>query len=120
MVGPTQAHHYATTHIIFWQDVNTASFIKQLKNQGINKIIYMGFASNMYILMRPIGMAKLFDHGFSLYVIPKASAAVETKETWKNRTIHKIMTIVIAQTFARLIDYDAIFWHGSNQAYTSL
>jgi hypothetical protein len=100
---------YKSVEIVFWQDIgNAQDFIEHIKSIGVKKIIYTGFASNMCILYRPIGMAKMSNLGFLLYFIPKASAAVETVKTWKNEEIHKITSIIISQGLGGLIEYEDI------------
>ncbi|MFC5407480.1 hypothetical protein [Cohnella soli] len=51
------------------------------REQGINHLIYTGFAVNACILMNPGGMIDMRRHGLLCSVIPEAVTAVENKET---------------------------------------
>lgn len=96
--------------IVFWQDIyDPQDFLKQIKDTGVKNIIYTGFASNMCILSRSVGMYQTSNSGFKLYFIPKASAAVETTKTWKTQDVHKITSIIISQGLGALIEYNDIF-----------
>lgn len=105
----SMAKAYPYTEIIYWQDLKVTTFIKSLREQGIKHIIYTGFSSNVCIIGRPIGMINMLQEGFSLYFIPKASAALETQKTWKSQKIHHATTTIISQWMAKLIKYDDIF-----------
>lgn len=94
--------------LVYWQNVNIDSFVKTLRQTGIKNIIYLGFASNMCIIGRPLGMVRMKQEGFSLYFVPEASAAIETKESWQTQTIHKNTTLVISQWIAELMKYQDI------------
>lgn len=100
---------YPTVRIIYWQDFNLPVFVKSLRDQGISNLIYTGFASNMCVIGRPSGMVNMLQQGFSLYFIPEASAAAETKKTWRSQKIHKAATTIISQWMAKLIKYDDIY-----------
>ncbi|MCW5589277.1 MAG: isochorismatase family protein [Legionellales bacterium] len=103
------AYINSNVKILFWQNFDIDSFIKQLRNIGITKIVYTGYASNLCIIERPAGMVNMFNNGFSLYFIPKASAAMEVEGTWKNQKIHKAITQIISQSLAKIIQYNNIY-----------
>jgi len=94
--------------IVYWQGLDPNIFSEHLKKLGITKIIYTGFASNMCILERPTGMFKMKSLGFSLYFIPKASAAVELSGTWDKQYIHKAATDIISQSLANITRFKDI------------
>jgi hypothetical protein len=104
------AKKYPKVKIVYWQYIDLPVFVKSLRNKGISNLIYTGFASNMCIIGRPAGMIGMVQRGFSLYFIPEASAAVETKETWQSQKIHKATTTIISQWMAKLIKYDDIYY----------
>ncbi len=99
---------YPWVHIVSWQALQVDAFVEKLKKQGISNLIYTGFASNMCVIDRPTGMISMRQRGFSLYFIPEASAAVETKATWETGDIHHAMTQIISQSMAKLIQYREI------------
>jgi hypothetical protein len=105
------AEKHKNVHILSWQkieEIKIETFIKELKRRGISNLIYTGFASNMCVIDRPVGMINMRQQGFSLYFIPDASAAVETKLTWKTGEIHHAMTQIISQSMGKLIQYSDI------------
>lgn len=110
---PRQFHsmvkEYPKMRILYWQDLDLKAFTKSLKEKGITNLIYTGFASNMCVISRPTGMMSMKQQGFSLYFIPEASAAVETKQTWQSQKIHKVTTTIISQWMAKLINYADIY-----------
>lgn len=103
------AKKYPKVQIVYWQDIDLSVFVKSLRDKGISSLIYTGFASNMCVIGRPAGMINMVQQGFSLYFIPEASAATETKETWQSQKIHKATTTIISQWMAKLIKYDDIY-----------
>jgi hypothetical protein len=60
----------------------------------------------MCVIGRSMGMIPMKNHGFNIYFIPEASAAIEYAESWKNQSIHKSTTRIISQWIAEIIDYD--------------
>jgi len=101
--------NYPQVQLIYWQDIDLPVFVKSLRDKGISNLIYTGFASNMCVIGRSTGMINMVQQGFSLYFIPEASAAVETKESWQSQKIHKATTTIISQWMAKLIKYDDIY-----------
>lgn len=99
---------YPNIQIMYWQNLNADDFAKHLQQQGISKIIYVGYASNMCVIGRPLGMITMKQKGFSLYFIPQASAAVETEQTWQSQQIHQRTTEMISQWLAEIINFDDI------------
>lgn len=63
----------------------------------------------MCVLGRPAGIINMLQEGFSLFFIPEASAAMETKDTWESQKIHKATTKIISQSMAKLIKYSDIY-----------
>ncbi|QJD87331.1 hypothetical protein [Cohnella herbarum] len=51
------------------------------QEQGINHLIYTGFALNACLLLNPGGMHDMKRHGLLCSVVPEAVTAVENKET---------------------------------------
>jgi nicotinamidase-related amidase len=87
-------------HILYHQDFNRSQFADMLKRNGIRKIVYIGFASNMCIIGRELGMIPMQNQGFSLYFVPEASAAVEREDSWNSLDAHEDATQLISQWVA--------------------
>ncbi len=92
--------------ILYHQDLDDEKFAEYLHSKGINTLIYMGFASNMCVIGRRMGMIPMGLQGFRLFFVPQASAAVEYQDTWDNQLIHQITTKIISQSIAEIIDYE--------------
>ena len=92
--------------VIYHQDLDDGEFADRLRSEGINALIYTGFASNMCVIGRRMGMIPMVHHGFKLFFVPEASAAVEYPDTWDNQSIHHAITKIVGQWVAEIIDYD--------------
>jgi nicotinamidase-related amidase len=92
--------------ILNHQDLDKINFSEILIENGIDTLIYSGFASNMCVLgTRSTSLIKMHGKGIQLFFIPEASSAIEFKNTWETNEIHKIITLVIGQSFAELIEF---------------
>jgi nicotinamidase-related amidase len=91
-------------HIIYHQSTDSRGFSEWLRGTGINTLIYSGFASNMCVIGRDLGMIPMQIKGFRLFFVPEASAAVEFKDSWKNGSLHEATTLVISQWVGELIN----------------
>ena len=92
--------------VMYHQDLDGEKFTELLRSEGIDTLIYTGFASNMCVIGRLTGMIPMLHQGFRMFFVPEASAAVELPDTWENRYIHEAMTLVIAQWIASILEYD--------------
>lgn len=92
-------------HILYHQDFDRLQFSEMLKKNGITKIVYTGFASNMCVIGRELGMIPMKNQGFRLYFVPEASAAVERKDSWRNSDAHEDATQLISQWVAGIWEY---------------
>ena len=99
----------ANVHLIYWDEYNSDEFVESLRSLGISRLIYTGFSSSMCIIERPSGIIQMGKKGFKIYFIPQASAAIETKKTWKTAEMHHYMTLIISQWMAEIIDYKDIY-----------
>jgi len=91
--------------VLYHQDFDEKSFADFLHARSIDMLIYSGFASNMCIIGRSMGMIPMKSKGFRLFFIPEASAAVEFSNTWKTSEIHQATTLLISQWVAELIEF---------------
>lgn len=90
--------------ILFHQDFDEDSFAGFLKEQSIDTLIYSGFASNMCVIGRAMGMVPMQTKGFRLFFIPQASAAVEFGDSWETAEVHVATTSLISQWVGEIID----------------
>ena len=84
------------------------NFERELRDNGITNLIYLGFASNMCIIGRRVGMFGMYQRGFSTYFVPESSAAVETGEGWNNGLFHEFTTSLIQHNFPGTISKSSI------------
>jgi hypothetical protein len=75
--------------------------------------VYVGFASNMCVIGRRMGMIPVVQQGFKTYFVPEASAAVETEETWETGSMHRETTNLISQWIAEIVHYDDLMQAGA-------
>lgn len=92
--------------LLYHQDLDDDQFAEYLRKDGINTLIYTGFASNMCVIGRRMGMIPMVQQGFKMYFVPEASAAVETEGTWESGAVHRQTTDLIAQWIAEILHYD--------------
>ncbi len=92
--------------LLYHQDLDDDQFAAYLRKAGIKTLIYTGFASNMCVIGRRMGMIPMVQHGFKNYFVPEASAAVETAGTWETGSVHRETTDVISQWIAEIVHYD--------------
>ena len=97
-----------TIEVLYHQAVDDDQFASRLRTQGIDSLIYIGFASNMCVIGRRLGMIPMVHQGFRLFFVPQASAAVEYPGTWEDQSIHRATTKIISQWIAEVIDYDQL------------
>lgn len=90
-------------HIVYHQDTDSSGFSKWLRSMSIDTLIYSGFASNMCVIGRDLGMIPMQIKGFRLFFVPEASAAIEFEGSWKTGAIHESTTLLISQWIGELI-----------------
>ena len=91
---------------LYHQDLDDKEFASYLRGKGVHSLVYIGFASNMCVIGRRMGMIPMVHQGFRLFFVPKASAAVEYPDTWEDQSIHLATTKIISQWIAEIVDYD--------------
>lgn len=92
--------------VLYHQDFDDESFAEYLRSLSIDTLIYSGFSSNQCVIGRSMGMIPMLAHGFKLFFIPEASAAVEFESTWKTGAVHQATTEIISQWIGELITWD--------------
>lgn len=94
--------------LLYHQDYSYDKFNELLDEKGITKLVYTGYASNMCILYRELGIANMVSSGKQLFFVPDCSGAKEHKDTWETQEIHHATTFVIGQTQALLLEFEDI------------
>lgn len=95
--------------LLYHTDYTVDTFLQLLESKGIKKLMYTGYASNMCVLFRELGIARMALTGkVETYFIPECSGALEHADTWDTQEIHNATTLVISQTQALLVDFDDI------------
>ena len=94
--------------VVYHQDADDRQFASLLRSKGIQSLIYVGFASNMCVMGRPMGMIPMKHQGFDIFFVPEASAAVELPGTWENQSIHDATTSIVSQWIAEIIHYEKL------------
>lgn len=95
--------------LLYHTDWPQDKFIEMLDEEGITKLIYTGYASNMCVITRDLGISKMIGKGKQLYFIPECSGAMEHADTWETQEVHKATTFIIGQVQAKLIDFEDIY-----------
>lgn len=70
-------------------------FADLLVRRGIRRLIYAGFASNMCIMTRPVGMLAMVHRGFGLTLLRDASIAMETPASLAGEGQHAAMVAFV-------------------------
>ncbi|MFH1477333.1 MAG: hypothetical protein ABIH24_07580 [Verrucomicrobiota bacterium] len=76
------------------------------KADGINHLIYAGFAINWCLLLSPGGMAEMSRHGLICSALRQAVTAVENKETARKELCKEIALWRVALSFGFVFDVD--------------
>ena len=91
--------------LLYHTQYTVDSFVDRLSTEGIRHLIYTGYASNLCVLFRELGIASVNRTGrLDCYFIPACSAAIERADTWATGEVHEITTLLISQSQALLID----------------
>jgi hypothetical protein len=101
--------------LLYHQNYDDDQFADYLHKAGINTLIYAGFASNMCVIGRRMGMIPMVQQGFKTYFVPEASAAVETEGTWERGSVHRETVNIISQWIAEIVHYDEFMQAGSTK-----
>jgi nicotinamidase-related amidase len=101
--------------LLYHQNFDDDQFADYLHKAGINTLIYAGFASNMCVIGRRMGMIPMVQQGFKTYFVPEASAAVETEGTWESGSVHRETTNLISQWIAEIVHFDDFMQAGSTE-----
>ncbi len=94
--------------ILYHGDYNSDDFAKYLQERDIDTLIYTGYASNLCVLSRGMGIVPMSGKGLRIYFVPKASAAMEREDTWESGIVHEITSLIISQASAKNLDLEEL------------
>ena len=92
--------------ILYHDDFDDDAFAVLLRGERIDTLIYTGFASNMCVIGRRTGMIPMIHHGFRMFFVPEASAAIEWEESGDDNATHEATTRIISQWIAEILRFD--------------
>lgn len=87
---------------------NTPQLLALCKAQGINHLIYCGFALNWCLLLSPGGMHEMSRHGVMCSVIREATTAIENKETAEDQLCKEIGLWRVALAYGFVFDQEKL------------
>lgn len=76
------------------------------REQGINHLIYCGFAINWCLLLSPGGMAEMQQYGLMCSALRQATTAVENKESAREEWCKELALWRVALAFGFVFDVD--------------
>ena len=85
---------------------NGAQLFALCKADGVNHLVYAGFAINWCLLLSPGGMAEMGRHGIICSALRQAVTAVENKETARHELCKAIALWRVALAFGFVFDVD--------------
>lgn len=94
-------------YLFYHQTTNSSSFSQFLQQHNIDSLIYAGYASNLCVLNRPVGMVSMKNQGFKLFFVPEASQAVGENFEIDNE-LHKNTTEKIARDLGTIVHWGSI------------
>lgn len=74
------------------------------REQGINHLVYAGFAINWCLLLSPGGMAEMQKYGMMCSALRQATTAVENKESARNQWCKELALWRVALAFGFVFD----------------
>lgn len=80
---------------IILNDYDADLVFAQLKRKGIKTLIYAGYAVNMCVVNRPIGIIEASRRGFNIILVRDATIALETPESLNSEWAHKMAVNMI-------------------------
>lgn len=81
-----------------------ARLVNVLRKAGVRRLFYGGYASNMCILSRPVGLIAMSQQGFDVTLVRDASLAVETGETLEGEHLHGAAVNMVEVNWGTTID----------------
>jgi len=87
---------------------NAQQLFALCKAQGINHLIYVGFAINWCLLMSPGGMIDMRRHGMICSTIPQAVTAVENKDSARRELAKELALWRVGMNFGFVYELEDV------------
>ena len=97
--------------LYYYEDyIEPSKFIDEMKNKGIENLIYTGYATHLCLLYRTTGILGIYfadqSPKLSMYVIPEATLAYVTDDDIQNTQMrNNVCTMLSQQEVASVITY---------------
>ena len=82
--------------------------VKTLQQKGIKQLLYAGYASNMCVLTRPIGIIEMFRQGYHPILVRDASLAVEAPGVAEQHLTHVVATQMVERNWGMTTTVDEV------------
>lgn len=85
--------------LIIGYHISDENLSEKLKSNGINTLLYAGYAVNWCILNRKVGLLRMYLNGFNTLLIRDCTIAFEMPETLKEEWCKKVAINIIEHPF---------------------
>ena len=72
-----------------------ARLLEALRHKGIRRLLYAGYASNMCVLTRPVGIIQMSKQGYDIIFVRDASLAIEAPDFLDRDLTHQVATYMV-------------------------
>lgn len=69
--------------------------VEALRQRGIRRLLYAGYASNMCMLTRPVGIIEMSRQGYDIIFVRDASLAIEAPDFLERDLTHQVATYIV-------------------------
>ena len=85
-----------------------ARLVEALRQRGIRRLLYAGYASNMCILTRPTGIIEMARLGYEIVFVRDASLAIEAPEFLDGQLTHGVATYMVETNWGVTTEVDQV------------
>ena len=84
-----------TTELVLDGQGEKTRLVQTLRQKGIRRLLYAGYASNMCVLTRPVGIIEMSRKGYDVIFVRAASLAIETPDFLERDLTHQVATYMV-------------------------
>ena len=84
-----------TTELVIDDRGEKTRLVQALQQRGIRRLLYAGYASNMCILTRPVGIIEMSQQGDDIIFVRDASLAIEAPDFLETDLTHQVATYMV-------------------------
>ena len=84
-----------TTELVLDGHGEKTRLVQALRQKGIRRLLYAGYASNMCMLTRPVGIIEMSRKGYDVIFVRDASLAIETPDFLERDLTHQVATYMV-------------------------